>query len=341
MTRRALLIPATALAVLAVAAPAVAYYAVKSSNATGTAAAGSLGTPGTGTPTATSSSVSFTVSAPGSGVTPTGYRVDRTTPSAVTNVCPSLATAAGTCQDTAPVAGSTNAYSVYARIGNLWQSLTPATVSVSVPAAVKSYAITPSPATATAGTAFSLTLTAKSGATTDTAYTGTKNLDWSGGQTIGAFPPIYPATASFSAGVATVNVTLRKAGAQTLVVTDHDATAYTGSVSVTISAAQPALSFTNCPSSFTRNSSFTTAVSRTGTDPYGNATGTAATTVTLAPFVSGGSNANFTTATLALGNGVLTTGTATWETANGNGTTTTFTGSAPGYVTASCTTTSS
>jgi len=110
-------------------------------------------------------------------------------------------------------------------------------------------------------------------------------------------------------------------------------------VTVTVSAATPALSFTSCPATFARNSSFTTAVSRTGNDPYGNATGTAAATVTLAPFTSGGSNANFTTQTLSLGSGSLTTANATWETANGNATTTTFTASAPGYTAASCTTT--
>ena len=323
---------ATAVAVvLAVALPALAYYALTSNSTTTTVTAASLGTPGTGTPTVTATSVAFAVSAPASGVTPTGFRVDRTAPVAATAVC-ALGAAGGTCTDSAPTGGQTNTYAVYAlRAG--WQSPTPATVTANVPSAAKSFTLTPSTTTPTAGTAFTVTLTARSGAATDTAYTGAKTLTWSGGQTVGAFAPVYPTSpVTFANGVATVSVTLHKAGAQTLTVTDANTAAYTGSASVTVATATPRLAFSTCPATAARNSSFTTTVTRTGTDPYGNAVATPAVTVTLAPSTG---NAKFTTASTTIANGALASGTLTVNTASSAGTTT-YTATATGYTTASC-----
>jgi hypothetical protein len=343
MSRRGGVVAATVAAVLAVALPAWAYYALTSNTASRPVTAGSLGTPVTGTPSATATSVTFTVAAPSSGVTPTGYRVDRTAPSAVASVCTFGTSAGGTCTDSAPVAGQTNAYSVYALIG-AWQSITPATPSVFVPpAVVKSYTLVPSTTTPTAGTAFSVTITAKSGAATDTAYTGGKTVNWTGGQTIGTFPPVYPASPiTFTNGVATVNVTLFTAGAQTLTATDANTTAYTGSTpSLTVAAATPALSFSACTNNAVtvqKNTTLNTTVTRTGNDPYGNSTGTAAVaTVTLSP--SGSGNAKFASpGTVSFANGALATGSATYTTANGVATNT-ITAAATGYTSASCTVT--
>ena len=327
--KRGGVVTVAAVAVLAVALPAAAYYLLSSNATTATATARVLGTPATGTPSATPGRVTFTVAPPGSGPAPAGFRVDRTAPSAVSGVC-LLGASGGTCTDAAAVAGQTNSYAVYAVLGNWW-SLSPGVVSIAVPAA--SYVLAPSTTTPTAGTPFTVTLTARSGSATDTAYTGTKVVSWAGGQTVGAFPPSYQTSVSFTNGVGTATVTLYRSGAQTLTATDSNAAGYTGSATVTVAAATPRLAFSACPATHPRNSSFTTTVTRTGTDQYGNGTGTAAVTVTLAP--SSG-NAKFTTATTTIANGALASPTVTFNTANTTGVTTSLTATATGYVTATC-----
>lgn len=327
-SKRGAVVAAVVATVLTVALPAWAYYLLSSNSTDATATARTLGTPGTGTPAATPTSVSFAVTPAASGPAATGFRVDRTAPSAVTGVC-SLGASGGTCTDPSPVGGQTNTYAVRGLLGN-WESPTPATVSVAVPAA--SFALSASTATPTAGTAFTVTLTARANAATDTSYSGAKTLTWSGGQTIGSFGPSYQTAVTFTNGVGTATVTLYKAGAQTLTVSDANAGAYTGSTSVTVGAATPRLAFSNCPATHPRNSSFTTTVTRTGNDPYGNPTGTAAVTVTLAP--SSG-NARFTTGTTTIANGLLASGTLTFNTPN-NVSTTNLTATATGYVTATC-----
>lgn len=212
--------------------------------------------------------------------------------------------------------------------------------------ATHAFTVSPSTTTPTAGTSFNVTITAQTNGSTDSTYTGNKTLDWSGGLTIGSFAPVYPANpVSFTAGAATVSVTLFKAGAQTLTVTDHDSTTYTGSsTSVTVSAATPVLSFSACTNGATsrvKNTNFSTTVTRTGTDTYGNSTGTAAATVTLSPFAAApSSNNNFTTQTVSFTAGSLVTSSANYETANGVATST-ITGSATGYTAASCVVTTS
>ena len=312
--------------VVAVALPAWAYFVLSSNSSTATATARSLGTPAVGTASVVSGDVSFSVAAPSSGPAPTGYRVDRSAPSAASAVC-SLPAAGGTCTDAAAVAGATNTYAVYALLG-AWESPTAATVSAAVPAL--SFLVTPSTTTPTAGTAFTVTVTARSGTDTDTGYSGSRSLTWSGGQSIGAHTPAYPATATFTGGVATVSVTLPKAGAQTLTVSEG---AYSGNATVTVGAATPRLTFSNCPATYARNSSFTTTVTRTGTDPYGNAVTAGEITVTLAP--SSG-NAKFTTASTSLAAGVLASGTLTFNTPSASGTTASLTATATGYGTATC-----
>ena len=124
--RRVLVVGGATAAFVAVASAAVAYFSVFSSTTNATAVAGALGTPSlavSGTPTATS--VVLSVGAPAGGVAPTGYRVDRTAPTALTGVC-SLA-AAGTCTDPAPVAGQQNTYVAYA-LRSGWTSFAPASL---------------------------------------------------------------------------------------------------------------------------------------------------------------------------------------------------------------------
>jgi hypothetical protein len=336
MGKRGTVVASAAAGVVLVALPAWAYYALTSVTTSPSVTAAALGTPGAGTATVSASGVSFSVSAPASGLAPTGYRVDRTAPTAVTGVC-TLA-APGTCTDSSPAEGQTNSYAVYATRGG-WSSLTPAVVNANVPAAVRAITVTPSTTTPTAGTAFNLTLTAKLNGATNLDYDGAKTLTWSGGQTIGAHAPAYPASpVTFTDGVATVSVTLYKAGAQTVGVTDANTTAYTGSASVTVSAVQQKLSFSACTNdarSITRNNSFTTTVTRPAADAYGNATNTAQVTVTLSPFHATQSNNNFTTQTVTIAAGATASGSATYETAN-NGGTATITATAVGYTNGTC-----
>ena len=118
---------------LFLAAPAWALFSVLSSDATGTSAAAVLGTPVVTTGGVTATSVTFTIAAPTSGPTPTAYRVARTAPTTAASVC-TVTGSSGSCTDTAPVAGTTNTYAVYAGLaGSSWESPTPRTVTVAVP----------------------------------------------------------------------------------------------------------------------------------------------------------------------------------------------------------------
>jgi hypothetical protein len=118
-----------------VAAPAWAVFSVLSSDASGAAAAAVLGTPVVSTAAVTATSVTFTIAAPTSGPTPSGYRVARTSPTTAASVC-TVGGSSGSCADTAPAAGTTNTYAVYARLsGTTWESPTPRIVAVVVPTA--------------------------------------------------------------------------------------------------------------------------------------------------------------------------------------------------------------
>ncbi len=115
------------------ALPAWAFFSVLSSGATGVSAAGTLGTPGATTSGVTATNVTFTITAPPTGPTPTAYRVARTAPTAASSVC-TVTGSSGSCSDTAPVQGQTNTYAVYAQLsGSSWESITPGSVSAVVP----------------------------------------------------------------------------------------------------------------------------------------------------------------------------------------------------------------
>ncbi|KQU65430.1 chitobiase/beta-hexosaminidase C-terminal domain-containing protein [Phycicoccus sp. Root101] len=123
------------LVLLGLAVPAWAYFSVSSSAATASGRAAILGTPGVVTTGVSASTVTFGVTAPNGGATPTGYRVARTSPTAVANVC-AVVGASGSCTDSSPVSGQTNSYAVYAVLsGSTWESPVPATTSVAVPSA--------------------------------------------------------------------------------------------------------------------------------------------------------------------------------------------------------------
>lgn len=334
MSKRGAVVATAGAAVVAVALPAWAYYALTSNTTTATATARTLGTPVAGVPVVTPGGITFSVGAPASGPTPTGYRVDRTAPSAVAGVC-ALPAGGGTCTDPSPVAGQTNRYAVHALLAS-WQSPVPA--AVAAVAAAPSFTVTSSTATPMAGTPFTVTITARNGSAIETAYAGSKTLTWDGGKQIGAFRPVYPSPLTFTSGVATASVTLYKAGAQTLTVADANTTAYQGAVSVTVAAATPALAFSSCPTGPARNSSFTTTVTRTDADPYGNPVATGALTVTLAP--SSGS-AKFTTGSTTIAADALASPVVTFNTPSSSGATSTLSASAAGHTAAACSITTS
>ena len=123
------------LVLVGLAVPAWAYFSVTSTVADAGGRAAALGTPGVATSGVTASTVTFTVSAPTGGPTPSGYRVARTSPSPVATVC-TVTGANGACTDAAPVSGQSNTYAVYAVLaGTAWESPAPRTTSVDVPSA--------------------------------------------------------------------------------------------------------------------------------------------------------------------------------------------------------------
>jgi hypothetical protein len=94
------------------------------------------------------------------------------------------------------------------------------------------------PATATAGTSFTITVTAKTaGNQLDAAYTGTVHFKSSDGSAV--LPPDYTFTLR-DAGSHKFKVTLNTTGSQTITVTDTVTSSITGQATVTVNAAAPA-----------------------------------------------------------------------------------------------------
>jgi hypothetical protein len=137
-------------------------------------------------------------------------------------------------------------------------------------------------ATQTAGTAFTVTITAKSGAATDTSYNGTKCITFSGpGNSPNGSAPIYPAqggcaagqsSVTFSSGVASAgnapSITLFAATSSTTL-TATDGT-ITGSASFAVNSAGVTLSFNPSGSiTFSKGQMQTFAVN-VPNDAYGN-----------------------------------------------------------------------
>ena len=162
----------------------------------------------------------------------------------------------------------------------------------------------------TAGTAFNVTLTAQDTWGNPTGnLTGTKNMTFSGpSKSPNNTAPTYPATATFSAGVATASVTL--VDVQTTTITANDTTdAYNGTASNNITVnAGGASSFTvSAPTTATAGTPFTETL--TALDAYGNtATSyTGSQTITFTgPATSPGGTAPTYPASVTFANGVAT-----------------------------------
>jgi hypothetical protein len=180
-----------------------------------------------------SSSVQVTWAAPAApSPPPASYDVFRYFNNTGTKIC--SATTNLTCNDTGLQPSSTYGYTVEARLGTNWLSGQTTQVNATTNAAGNFLVELVTPGNKTAGTAFDVRVTARNGTTTDTTYTGSHSLTFSGpGQNAGFAAPTYPASGTFVAGVATVPVTLRKAETVTLTVAEG---ARTGSTSVTVVA---------------------------------------------------------------------------------------------------------
>jgi flagellin-like protein len=131
--------------------------------------------------------------------------------------------------------------------------------------AIDHYTITANSYTQTAGTAFSITITAidQNGA----VYTGTvptNTLTVSGGGTISPTNP-----GAFTNGVCTPSVTLTKAGSFTITAGDGKATGTSNSFTIS-PGALASLTMTGTPTSVTAGSAFSNTVVVTAYDAYGN-----------------------------------------------------------------------
>jgi len=221
---------------LVLAVPAVGAWVVGDPLGDAAAAGTAVAAPVSPTTSVTASSVTLMWGAPPTGAPPTGYTVQRTAPTSAA-VC--VAVAVTTCTDTGLSPTTTYSYAVTALVG-LWvgPALTvSATTATPSPAAF----LLTVPATATAGTQFTITLQARDGSGgNDPTYSGAHALTFSGPGTVGGNAPVYPATVTFNgSGYANnVKITLFKAETVTLTVADPAAPQRTGvSTAITVSPA--------------------------------------------------------------------------------------------------------
>ncbi|MGD0167484.1 MAG: hypothetical protein ABSC51_09400 [Gaiellaceae bacterium] len=141
-------------------------------------------------------------------------------------------------------------------------------LSVTVGAvAINSFTVS-NPGTQTAGTQFSLTLTAKDiYGNTATGYSGSKSVAFSGpSNSPGGQAPSYPASVTFASGVGTANVTLYNAASSNITATESGHSGSTGSFTVSPASIN---SFTvSNPGTQTAGTQFS--LTLTALDAYGN-----------------------------------------------------------------------
>lgn len=218
--------------------------------------------------TATAATISVTA-APAAGPTPSSYRVDRTAPVAATSVC-TISGATGSCSDTSPTPGVSNAYAVFSRVGSAWVAATAATTSVTVPAAAVLSVSTPD-----------LEAASDSGSSSSDNYTNVTTPTFTGTATAGASVSILDGATVVGIGTATVGgtysitVTALSGGAGAVHVMTASATLAAATASspsaltVTVDTVAPAGLITSC--AFERNGS-----NYTCSGVAGNATGDSA-----------------------------------------------------------------
>ncbi|MFZ0378301.1 MAG: hypothetical protein WAL38_10775, partial [Solirubrobacteraceae bacterium] len=267
-------------------APAAAYLTGSAGSASAPGTVGTLVAPSITGATAGAGTVALSwtpVSAPaGAAVT---YYVTRAGGTVGGN-CPSSSTTATTvtsCTDSGLSKGSYS-YTVTA----IWQSWskTSAATPVSVGSGALARFTATAPASATAGTAFSATVTAQDAAgNTVTAFTGSQALTFSGPSNApNGTAPSYPSSVNFSSGVGTASVTLYHAQTTTLTATQGSVTGTSGSIAVAAGANHQIAA--SAGSAQTAGTAFT--VTLTAQDAWGNAPGSLAGTKSVS--FSGPSN---------------------------------------------------
>jgi hypothetical protein len=216
----------------------------------GASQAGSLGVPtGGSVGSATTTSLSLSWSAPSAGASPTGYTVLRSTSSGSGYASIASGGCSGTvnttsCTDSGLTAG-TSYYYVVAATRAAWTGANSAEFTgTTSTAGTPNFLVTLGSAPHVAGANVSVTLTARAGTTTNTAFTGAHTIVWSGlDSSPNATVPTYPVqTVNFTSGVSTttLNVRMVKAGAQSLTATEGSRA---GTATTTVDSAGVALSF--------------------------------------------------------------------------------------------------
>ncbi len=275
--RRRVLVPA--LVAGAVLAPVAAYgfWTVGSTGVNGATRAGSLGPPTVSSMMSNGDVRISVTSPPATGPRPTSYLVHRTAPTAAANVCTITPAADGTgsCIDTSPVVGQQNTYQVVGRLQN-WRALGPSVLTTSVDVGLLTTNITAVAASTNvvAGNVLNVTATARTLAgIPDVSFNGTKTVLVTGApNSPNGTAATVPVTASFTLGIATIPVTLVKAGSTTLTVSAAGLSANTAAVTVAPAAASTyALAG---PSTAQAGVAYTLA-SVTAVDAYGNTATTA------------------------------------------------------------------
>ena len=238
--RRYLFVPALVVAITVFTVAAGAAWLASGTGSTFTRSS-SLGKPTSVAATATgTSSVQVTWDAPPApSPAPSSYDVFRYIGGTGTKICSAVPAASPrVCNDTGLSPSTTYGYTVESRLGDNWLSGQTTQVDAttdSAPVGTPNFLVELVTAgNKTAGTAFDVRITARNNTTTETTYTGSHNLTFSGpGQNTGFAAPSYPTSGTFAAGVATVSVTLRKAETVSLAVSEG---ARSGSTPATVVA---------------------------------------------------------------------------------------------------------
>ncbi len=259
------------LALVLVGAGAALAYFVSTGAGTASASVGSLSAPSITAATPGAGTVSLTWSGvtapPGAAVT---YYVTRAGGTVGGN-CPSSAATATTgtsCTDSGLTKGSYT-YTVTA----VWQSWTAtgASSQATLSSGALSQFLVTAPSTATAGSAFSATLTAEDAqGNTVTSYSGAQAIGFSGPSNApSGAAPTYPASVTFTNGVGNGSITLFDAQTTTITANQSGVTGTSGNITVKAGANHQIAASAATPQ--TAGTAFT--VTLTAQDTWGNPTG--------------------------------------------------------------------
>lgn len=221
------------------AAPALAFWST-SGTATADATARTLATPATpsvGSATQTSLVVSGTLPTSGTQVPGTAYTVKR---GSTTLGCALPSSGSYSCTDTGLTGGQTYSYTVVAALG-AWTATSPAKTGTTTCAAAPKFTVAASDTTPTAGTAFTVTITAKNCSNaTDTTFSGSQPVTFTGpSDSPSGKSPAYPANVTFTNGVGTATVTLYDVETTTLTASSGSLSGATGNLVVGVTNAEP------------------------------------------------------------------------------------------------------